>query len=302
MDKERAKFILGSFRPDGEDADEPAFAEALALAARDRELGEWLADERAQDAAFAAILADVEIPEDLRDAIFEVLEGAQDHPADFDADFVGALAAVRPPEGLRDQILGAMEVEQKVVEMPERHRRGYFKAAMWTTSVAAVIAVVVGVGFFFAGAGGNALAGTTPLELQDSAVDLLEDPFLSLDLQNDRQAVLTEWLSERDLPTPAELPEGLKGVRGIGCKRLEIGEGKSRGSLICFIKDGERYHLITVKRESVKTDKMGDLEGAGEFCYDCPRNPGWAVTRWSDREHAYFLLGKMEAGQLAGLF
>ena len=54
MDKEQAKFILQSFRPDGADAQDPDFAEALALAAQDRELGDWLASERAQDAAFAA--------------------------------------------------------------------------------------------------------------------------------------------------------------------------------------------------------------------------------------------------------
>jgi hypothetical protein len=35
--------ILGSYRPDGADASDPDFAEALHLAAADRELGEWLA-------------------------------------------------------------------------------------------------------------------------------------------------------------------------------------------------------------------------------------------------------------------
>ena len=155
MDMERAKFILQSFRPDGEDADEPAFAEALGLAAKDRELGEWLAAERAQDAAFSAMLSDMKIPDDLRDAIFDVLEGAGDHPAEFDADFVGALASLRAPDGLRDQILGAMEVELKVVELPENHKRGYFKTFMWTTSAAAVIAIMFAVTVFFAGAGGS---------------------------------------------------------------------------------------------------------------------------------------------------
>ena len=196
MDRERAKFILQSFRPDGEDADEPAFAEALTLATKDRELSEWLANERAQDAAFSAILAEIEIPEDLREAIFDVLEGTQDQPAEFDADFVGALAAVRPPDGLREQILGAMEMEQKVVEMPSVHRRGFFKAAIWTTSIAAVIAVIVGVGAFFAGAGACSCFSNS-WRVQDSAVKMLEDPFLSLDL-----AVwngLNEWLADHQL-------------------------------------------------------------------------------------------------------
>lgn len=302
MDKERAKFILGSFRPDGDDADEPAFAEALGLAARDRELGEWLADERSQDAAFAAMLTAIEIPDDLREAIFDVLEGAQDQPAEFDADFVGALASLRPPEGLRDEILAAMDMEDSLLEMPGQPRGVFLRATIWTASVAAAIAMVIGVGVFFAGAGGKALAGKTPGELQDSAIALLEDPLLSLDMQNDRQAVLIEWLADRDLPTPGKLPKGLEGVRGIGCMRLEIGEEKRRGSLICYLKDGRRVHLVMVEREALKGSAMSGLESAVIRCYNCPKNSGWAMTRWADRDHAYFLLGKMEAGQLAGLF
>ena len=302
MDKERAKFVLQSFRPDGEDANEPAFAEALELAAKDRELGEWLASERAQDAAFAAMLSDVEIPEDLRDAIFDVLEGAQDRPAEFDADFVGALASVRAPVELRDQILGAMEVEQKVVEMPERHRRGFFKAAMWTTTAAAVLAVMVAVTVFFAGAGGNAIAGTTPGEVSQTAIAMLESPFFSLDLRNDRQAALYEWLDGKNLPSPDQLPDGLKGVKGVGCKFLEIGEQKSRGSLVCYKKNGNTVHLVMMEREAVAADDMNDIKGAVGDCHGCNRNDGWALTHWADAEHTYLLLGKMTPEELAAAF
>jgi len=59
MDKEEARFILRCFRPDGADAENPDFAEALAWAAKDRELGEWLARERARDADFASALSSV---------------------------------------------------------------------------------------------------------------------------------------------------------------------------------------------------------------------------------------------------
>lgn len=302
MDKERAKFVLQSYRPDGEDANEPAFAEALELAARDRELGEWLAVERAQDAAFAAMLADVEIPEDLRDAIFGVLEGAQDQPAEFDADFVGALASVRAPEGLRDQILGAMEVEQNVVEMPPRHKRGFFKAAVWTTSAAAVIAIMVAVGAFFAGAGGNALAGTTPKEVEYSAIAMLESPFFSLDLQNDRQAALYEWLDGKDLPTPAQLPKGLQDVKGVGCKLLEIGESKHRGSLVCYKRNDKVVHLVMMERAAISVDDINGLDTACQECRYCDKNDEWAVTRWADAEHTFFLLSKMDPSELAKVF
>ena len=54
MDKEQAKFILESFRPDGADAHDETFAAALQLAVEDRDLCEWLTHERSTDAKFAA--------------------------------------------------------------------------------------------------------------------------------------------------------------------------------------------------------------------------------------------------------
>ena len=116
MDKEQAKFILQSFRPDGADAKDPDFAEALAVAAEDRELGDWLAAERAQDAAFAAALSELAIPAELRENILTVLNGEvrdDGEFADLDSSFIGALASVTPPAGLRDQILTAMQVEMQ---------------------------------------------------------------------------------------------------------------------------------------------------------------------------------------------
>ena len=73
MDKEQARFILRSFRPDGADAGDPDFAEALKLAMENRELGEWLASERAFDAAFASALVTVDLPEHLREDILACL-------------------------------------------------------------------------------------------------------------------------------------------------------------------------------------------------------------------------------------
>jgi len=96
MDKEQARFILRSFRPDGADVNDADFAEALALAMENRELGEWLAGERAFDAAFAKALTAVDLPETLREDILGCLAGergdfpqAEDHR---DAALIGALA------------------------------------------------------------------------------------------------------------------------------------------------------------------------------------------------------------------
>jgi hypothetical protein len=84
MDNEHARLILSAYRPDGSDASDPAFAEALAQAQRDPELGAWLAVSRAEDARM------------------------QD-----------ALRAVLPPAGFKEQLLLA----SKVSAMPEARRR-----------------------------------------------------------------------------------------------------------------------------------------------------------------------------------
>ncbi|MDG2401070.1 MAG: hypothetical protein P8M04_10890 [Akkermansiaceae bacterium] len=299
MDKKRAKFILKSFRSDAEDSTEPIFAEALELAAKDHELGEWLAAEHAEDATFASILSDVKIPEELRDAIFRVLEGAQEHSAEFDADFVEALALIRPPKDFRDQILQAISVEQNTMEISKRRKRRFFKTALWAVSAMAVIAIMFGVGAFFAGAGGNTLAGTTPREVEDSAIAMLQSPFFSFDLQNDRQAALYEWLDGKDLPIPVQLPEGLKVARGVGCKFLEIGEEKHRGSLICYKKSEEVIYLVMMELKAIDTNEIGEFEAAVGMCRNCDKNDEWAVTQWADSEHAYFLLSKIEPSELA---
>ena len=125
MDLTQAKLILSSFRPNGSDLNDPAFAEALTLAAKDKDLGQWLAHERAQDMAFADSLAEFPIPENLRESLFEVLAASYEAPGydQFDNDFAGALADLQPPANLRGDILAAMQVEQKVTTLPTSHRR-----------------------------------------------------------------------------------------------------------------------------------------------------------------------------------
>ncbi len=66
MTREEAQFILQAYRPNSEDAHDPQFADALALARQDPGLGRWFADEQAMDAAFAAKLRASATPADLK--------------------------------------------------------------------------------------------------------------------------------------------------------------------------------------------------------------------------------------------
>ena len=69
MDREQARFILQSLRPDGTDVASADFEEALIVAAQDSVLGEWLAAERRRDAVIAEAFEDVPVPPDLIDEI-----------------------------------------------------------------------------------------------------------------------------------------------------------------------------------------------------------------------------------------
>jgi hypothetical protein len=69
MNREEAKFILSSYRPGGEDANDPQFHEALALAKADPELGIWFAEELERDAAISRKLKSISAPAGLRSNI-----------------------------------------------------------------------------------------------------------------------------------------------------------------------------------------------------------------------------------------
>lgn len=288
MDREQAKFILQSFRPDGADARAPEFAEALGMAAEDRDLGEWLAHERATDAAFAAILNEVEIPEDLRESIFSVLAQEAGDVAFDEADtsFAGALSSIRPPGDLREQILNAMQAESEgVVAMPQSAPR---RVSKWLTGAAVAAAVVLGA-FVALNVPTN---GISPSVVEVSAVGFLEAEF-SLDQHGSEVSSLQEYLSSNSLPSPNVLPAGLEQGAAIGCKKITI-SGKP-ASLICFQLKAGVVHLIVLKRADVEADLPAIADAS---CHGCKKS-GWAVTSWRDQEHALFLLGKMKPETLS---
>ena len=63
---EQAKLLLSAYRPGGEDAGDPAFAEALAQAQRDPQLRAWLEQSQEFDRAVSEKLRALAVPADLR--------------------------------------------------------------------------------------------------------------------------------------------------------------------------------------------------------------------------------------------
>jgi hypothetical protein len=57
-----AKFVLNAYRPNGADAQDPLFRDALEQAARDPELADWFKEQRSFDSLIAEKLAEVQPP------------------------------------------------------------------------------------------------------------------------------------------------------------------------------------------------------------------------------------------------
>lgn len=296
MDKEQARFILRSFRPDGADVNDHDFAEALALAMQDRELGEWLAGERSMDAAFANALSAVEIPETLREDILGCLAGER---GDFpqagegqDVAMIGALASIQPPADLRGRILTAMGCSTTVA-FPQR--------SLWRR-VALPTAAAAGVAFAFLLAKTNnpqsTLANNGPLPVdvvQAGFIRAYESPLFSLDEKREEHRELLKHLASRKLPCPGCLPPGLVGVKSIGCRELVI-DGK-RGSLICFDeRENGVVHLVIFRREDVS----GDLPCRNQPSF--AQKGHWAAARWCDDKNVFVLVGATDLRKLASLF
>jgi hypothetical protein len=71
---EKAKFLLGAYRPSGADAPDPIFHDALNQAARDPELAAWFKEQREFDSVVVTKLEEIRPPVGLRSAILAGLE------------------------------------------------------------------------------------------------------------------------------------------------------------------------------------------------------------------------------------
>lgn len=296
MDREQARFILRSFRPDGADATDPDFAEALQFAAADLELAEWFAHERSQDSALATALAASSIPPDLRDEILASLTATRgDRPQAedrFDAAMIGAMATIQPPLTLRLEAVAAMERTRQTTRLSIWRKAGMPLAAAAGIALALILTR--------SGEPAPApLASTSPLPVelvQAGFIQTFTNPFFSVDPSSGHTAGMpVEQLTEQKLPCPKLLPPGLQGLKNIGCRELMI-DGK-RGSLVCFdTTSSGTVHLVIFRREDVcgelPCQKAPNLSQLGSF----------AVAKWCDDRHVFMLLGTTEIQRLEALF
>ncbi len=309
MDKEHARFILRSFRADGADAADPEFANALQLAMQDRDLGEWLANERSNDAAFSAALHEIPLPETLRNEILDALawqRGDLSHAeAPEDQSWTLALEKVTPPADLRANILAAMQacVRSAPAPTPIWKKYGIPAAAAAAVALALTIPsaffkpdatfVTVAPGFSDQDANGPA---PLPVEIVRAGfIDIYQSPDFTLESGRGSHQEIMSRLQERGLPCPSCIPPGLREIEGIGCREIII-DGR-RGAVVCYKRDEDGYvHLVIFRAE--------DIQDALPYRREAlfAQHGEWAAAAWRNNENAFFLLGHTDVNQIASLF
>ena len=298
MDKEQARFILRSFRPDGADVGDPDFAEALKLAMENRELGEWLASERAFDAEFANALGTVDLPENLRADIMACLAAERgDFPQAEDANdaaWIGALASIQAPAALRDAVIAAMDRTVEKERAPATNISIFRRLAI-PLAAAAGIALAF---FMTRPASTTAVVRNhvVPIDAVEAGfVQTFESPSFDLEDKHGDHQQLVQHLRERKLPCPGELPRGLQNVQGLGCRELVI-DGK-RGSLVCFkMTDDGIVHVVIFRREDIS----GELPPKARPAFS--QDGKWATARWTDGDKVFLIMSETAVGKLTELF
>ena len=303
MDKEKAKFVLQSFRPDGADSQDGDFAEALQLATEDRELSEWLVRERAFDAEFAEALARVDLPQSLRqNVLLAMVQDGGDFPrVDMveEGKWIDAMATIEVPAGLRERVLTAMD-QTATVHKPvfSWRRAGIPIAAAAGIAMALVLfreptAEVNNVAS--SGAETEVVSKVPVGAVAAGFVRTYESPIFSLDKTDEGMGEMMTYLRGKDLPCgKGYLPPGLRSCKGLGCRELVI-DG-IRGSLICFDDKDGTVHLVIFRKDDI----TGDLPGMSDPAIK--QSGDWASAAWERDGYVFTMMGLRDKSKFSGFF
>lgn len=261
MTNKDASFLLGACRPNGADANDLEFAEALVQAERDPTLKTWFDDQRRTDSAIAARLKSVPVPADLRSRI---LTGGR-------------------------------------LSQPGRPRPWFSTRHFWAIAATIAVFVGLASWYtgtrIGTGASSQIAATARPVsEWQDQAMATLTQLVAgkaAFDAQSPKIADLQQWLHANGSPVASTLPGSVQQMASLGCKIISWNGHPA--SLICFHgPNGELVHLAMVDRTAIANPPPEGHPIYGE------RN-GWRMACWSQDGMAMMLLTKAPESQLRTL-
>ncbi len=212
MTNDEAKFLLQGYRPNGQDAENPAFAEALAQAARDPALRAWLGREQA-----------------------------------FDAVIAGKLRDVAPPAGLRESILAGTRLSTATGQPAVRSARVWWSGFRLATLAAAAVVTMAGLWFWGAGGGPRVVSLPSAEVLLSTAMADFRGAHPMGHPHADALGAFGAWLEDENTRLSAGvMPAKLDELQDRGCRVIEVA-GHALFE-ICFQRDGQWYHVYFAPR------------------------------------------------------
>ena len=319
MDREQARFILQSLRPDGTDVASADFEEALIVAAQDSVLGEWLSAERRRDAVIAEAFEDVPVPPDLIDEILTQVSlerGARAPSEELVANDAGPAEerSLRQSEPLTVTSDGSPMTVLKVeiaatasgsaIPGPAPGYIDYGKRKEGILKVALLAGLLV-VGAFATfeltssnlGPTSGKTGRITLRELGQGALFAISQE-LPFELQGNELYGYQDWLRAEGGPRVdfKDLPGRISGGRLLGCRVSTI--GGTRASHLCFDLENTPVHVFVVPTMPIKDSPAGWRVAAD--CWTCPET-GCAVVAQRSESRIWFFLSAREEKSLADL-
>ncbi|MEM8954776.1 MAG: hypothetical protein AAGD22_11545 [Verrucomicrobiota bacterium] len=225
MNKDRAKFLLGAYRPDHVDQEDPEFREALALAREDGELRMWLEDQMK-----------------------------------FDRGVIDRLRDLSPPAGLYQDILHGVGVS--LVSSDHSGVRFWDRGGVRALAAVLVLGLFVAAMFWAPWRFEDRSEVYASLNCRDCAVEVIDDLHAGvarLDLRTaDVDDVRGFMTAAHTVGLPVDDGVDLEPVKLVGCKEIESRTGTV--TIVCFRQEGKLYHLATFEISDVEVSQIPSSE------------------------------------------
>lgn len=230
MKREEAQQLLELCHPGhASDRHDPALAEAFALLETDAELKAWFEQQQALDARISQSINLIEPPADFKTSI---LAGMHLHAANSAENSEEEAAIPFPPTFLQEET------------QTTRNKAWWLHPWTGIAALFLFMMVILNVPKNESTATETATAGLPPvMQFLSQKIDSLKA--WHFDKRDDRADNLQTFLTSRQAPSPASIPDCLDKLPTIGCITFEFENTKL--SMICF-KKGRVYHLITADK------------------------------------------------------
>jgi hypothetical protein len=277
MNREKAKIILQSYRPGGQDRDDPQFAEALALTEKDPALKQWFHEQHHFDQALSASVQSIAIPAALQSKLLtEIREVRSGAPAT-QAETIDWWTRLwqRAQQALSYPILDLSKAAANPPPPLWRSRPVLGIAAAFTAIVLFTL-----------------YWNNRPATFLTLCQEITEEAWSvspHVEFESPNLSEIRVWLASHDIQTKIDLPPGLQSASVRGCNIIEWHGRKI--PVVCLMEHSCHMHFLVIDDPPV-TDAPAENQPA-LIDFGQLRTASWSNKDSSGKEERLYVLTGM---------